>query len=188
MMRRVLTAGVLGGVVLMAWTLVVNGIFGFQARIDMNRVPTEREVYEVLRQHVVDPGRYVLNPELTPEHRMRGGQPVYSVLYSGMGHEAAGGMLWVGLAVAISGSVIGAWLLSQASQRVTASYGRKVLFFAAVGLLLALFGDLTRSGIGGYPVGDAVALALHRVIAWVLAGQVVAWRIQPEAAAAEAAP
>jgi len=58
---KVLSAGVLGAVVLIVWTIVVNGVFGFQSSIDMKQVPAEDQVYEVLRQHVVEPGRYILD-------------------------------------------------------------------------------------------------------------------------------
>lgn len=184
MMKRVIVAGVLGGVVLMVWTFVVNGVLGFQAGIDMKRIPAERQVYELLEEHIADPGRYIFNPEVTPEERFPDGQPVFSVLYSGMGHESAGGLMWVGLMVFLLAPMIGAWMLTQTSERVKSSYGRKVLFFVAIGLLLALFGDLPRFGIGGYPAKDAIAFAMNHIVVWTLVGLVVAWRIQPQKAIA----
>ena len=162
----------------MVWTFVVNGILRFQANIDMKRIPAEREVYELLKEHIADPGRYIFNPEVTPEGRFPDGQPVFSVLYGGTGHESAGGLMWVGLAVFLLSPMIGAWMLTQTSERVKSSYGRKVLFFVAIGLLLALFGDLTRFGIGSYPAKDAIAFAVNHVVAWTLVGLVVAWRIR----------
>lgn len=186
MMKSVISAGLLGAVVLMAWTVVVNGLLGFQARLDMKPLPAERQVYDVLREHVPGPGRYLVNPEADPQGRVPIGEPVYSVLYGGMGHEAAGGLAWVGLPVLLLPPMIGAWLLSHATDRLRASYGRKVLFFAAIGLLLAVSGDLARYGIGGYPLGDAMAYAVNHTVAWTLAGLVVAWRIRPRGAPADA--
>ena len=52
MAKRVVVAGLLGAVALMAWTFVVNGSFGFKARIDMNTLPAEPYVYEMLKEHV----------------------------------------------------------------------------------------------------------------------------------------
>lgn len=186
MFKRVITAGLLGGVVLMLWTFVVNGLLGFQARIDMKQIAAEREVYEVLTEHVVEPGRYVCNPALTPEERFPDGEPVFSILYGGVGHEAAGGLMLVGLVVFFVAPTIGAWLLSQASKGVLASYRRKVMFFVAIGLLLAVFADLPSFGIGGYPARDAVALGVNHIVVWTLVGLVVAWRIRPSSSGEEA--
>jgi hypothetical protein len=180
MVKRVITAGVFGWVVLMAWTIIVNGIFGFQARIDMKRIPAERQVYETLREHIVEPGRYVFNPELTAERRFLEGEPVFSVMYGGVGHEAAGGEMLFGLVVFLLAPIIGAWMLSQTTGKVMGSYPRKVLFIFAIGLLVALFADLTNFGIGSYPAKDAILLAINHIIVWTLVGLVVAWRIKPE--------
>lgn len=179
-MKRVIIAGLLGGVVLMAWTFVVNGILGFQARIDMKSIPAEREVYETLKEHVVEPGRYACNPEVTSEGRYPDEEPVFSVLYSGMGHGSAGSLMLVGLVVFFLAPLTGAWLLSRCSARILSRYWSKVAFFAAIGLLVALFSDLTDFGIGSYPPRDAVVLAVHDVVVWTLVGLVVASRIKPE--------
>jgi hypothetical protein len=59
--------------------------------------------------------------------------------------------------------LLAAWLLSQASDRILAAYPRKVLFFSALGLLLALVCDVPRFGIGGYPPQDALVFAANRL-------------------------
>ena len=76
MMRSVIAAGLLGGLVLMAWTVVVNGVLGFQASLDMKRIPAEREVYDALREHVTAPGRYIVNPEADSGGRVPNEAPV----------------------------------------------------------------------------------------------------------------
>jgi hypothetical protein len=177
MSTRVISAGLLGGVVLLVWTVVVDGLLGFRARIDMKQVPAERQVYETLKEHVVDPGRYAVNPALTSDRRFPEGEPVFSVLYGGVGHEAAGRFMLIGLALFLIVPVIGAWILSQMSGRVLSSYARKVAVFVAIGLLFALFTDLANLGIGGYPPGDAMTLAARHVIDWTLIGLVIAWRM-----------
>jgi hypothetical protein len=179
-MRRVLTAGLLGGIVLIAWTFVVNGILGFQASVDMKPMPAERQVYEILREHIVEPGRYICNPEVTSKGLFPSEEPVFSVLYGGVGHEAAGGLMLVGLAVFFAAPMIGAWMLSQTSESVKSSYPRKVLFFVAIGLLFAAFSSLTNFGIGRYPFHDALLLAANQMITWALVGLVVARWIQIE--------
>ena len=181
-MKRVVIAGLIGGVVLMALTFVVNGVFGFRARIDMKQIPAERQVYELLRESVTQPGRYVCNPEMTPDRRFPNDAPVFSVFYSGMGHEAAGKLAAIGFVISLVAPTIGAWMLSVTSARILASYPRKVLFFSAIGVLFALYGDLMSFGIGGYPLTDALMIAVFNIAAWTVVGLVVAWRIRPERA------
>ncbi|HUV36649.1 MAG TPA: hypothetical protein VMX58_06905 [Patescibacteria group bacterium] len=183
MLKKVIVAGLLGGAVLIVWTFLVNGILGFQARIDMKQLPAERHIYETLKDSNLEPGRYTCNPAPSAEGRFPDSEPVFSILYGGMGHEAAGGLMLSGLVIFVLAPMIGAWLLSMASTRILSSYWRKVLFFTAIGLLCAVFGDLAKFGIGGYPLGDAVTLAFHSIVVWTVVGLVVAWRIRPEGAA-----
>lgn len=179
MTKKVIVSGFLGGVVLMIWTFIVNGIFGLNSRIQMKTIPNERQVYEVLKENVTASGRYICNPELTTERRYPEGEPVYSVLYGGMGHEAAGSLMLIGLVVFLLTPTIAAWMLSKTTEETLSRYPRKVLFFTAIGLLFALFGDMTRYGIGDYPMRDSLILSLHNIVVWTVAGLVVAWRIKP---------
>ena len=86
----------------------------------------------------------------------------------------------IGLFVFILAPMIGAWMLTLTSDRVLSSYPRKVLFFTAIGLLFALLGELTRFGIGDYPLRDAMLLAAKDLVLWTLAGLGAAWCIRPE--------
>ena len=180
MLKKVIVSGLLGGVVLIVWGFVVNGIFGFNSSINMKQVPNERQVYEILKESIVEPGRYICNPELSLSGTFPGEEPVFSIHYSGMGHESAGGLALFQLAVFLLAPTIGAWMLSVTSGRIISSYPRKVLFFAVIGLLFAVFGDLMNFGIDDYPLNDALILAVHDIIVWTLVGLVVAWRIKPE--------
>jgi hypothetical protein len=178
-MKRIVIAGLLGSLTLIVWMVVVNGLLGFSAGLNMKRIDNEREVYETLRDNVPQPGRYVINPDTTAEGRFLEGEPVFSVLYGGMGHGSAGGHAIAGLVVMLIVPVTGAWLLSQSSDRVLSSYPRKVLYFFALGLLIALFSDFNKFGIGGYPLRDTLVLGLHDIVLWTIVGLVIAWRIRP---------
>ena len=179
MRGRILRAGLLGAVVLIVWTFVVNGVFGLQSRLDMNSVPTEDHVHQVLRDSLPGPGRYIINPPEPPKGIPPGDGPVYSVLFSGVGHPAAGSLMLLDLVLFLLAPLLAAWLLSQASDRILAAYPRKVLFFSALGLLLALVCDVPRFGIGGYPPQDALLFAANRLITWTLVGVAISWRIRP---------
>lgn len=184
MSKRVFIAGLLGTVVFIAWGTIVNGLLRFRSSIDMNVVPNESRVYEILKQNITEPGRYTCNPEVIPHEGFPGDEPVFGILYSGMGHGTAGRLMLVHLLVFILTPVIAAWMLSLTSARILSSYPRKVLFFTCIGLLVGLFGNLMGSGIGGYPLGDALLLVIHDVVLWTLVGLVVAWRLRPEPAPA----
>jgi hypothetical protein len=169
----------MGALVLMLWAFLINGLIGFRAHFDMKVLSAEREVYEVLKKRVAAPGRYAVNPEVDPERGFPGDEPVFSVLYSGAGHGAAGKLMMVGLVVFILSPLIGAWMLSQASERVLASYGRKVMFFVAIGLLFAVYSHLSSFGIGGYPLRDATMLGASDLVAWTLVGLAASWILKP---------
>jgi hypothetical protein len=180
MRKRVIISGLLGAVILIVWTFLVNGILGFGSSIDRKSISAERQVHEFLKASLSEPGRYIANPELTLAGTFPEGEPVFSIHYSGMGHDSAGTVMLVQLAMFAIAPMIGAWMLSVSSPWILSRYTRRVLFFAAMGLLIAVYGGIENFGIDGYPPVDALLLALLDVITWTLVGMVVAWRMRPE--------
>lgn len=178
MLKRIIVAGLLGGLTLICWTFVVNGILRFRVAIDMNQIDNERLVYEVLKHNINEPGRYIFNPEVT-DRGFPGDEPVYSVLYGGMGHEVAGSMTLLHLAIGFIAPTLAAWLLSLTSRRVLSSYGRRLLFFSSLGLLIGLVAHLPNFGIGSYPVSSALILFVHEIAVWTAMGLVMAWLMKP---------
>jgi hypothetical protein len=179
MTTRVLTAAVLGFLVLVLWTFVVNGMLGFTARLTMNRVADEPAVHRLLTQNVPAPGAYIVNPALTADHRFPDGAPVFAVTHSGIGHEGAGRMMLVDLGRSFALMLLAAGLLAVASDRVLARWTWRAAFVVALGVLLALGSDLTRVGIGGWPASTAIAMAGFLVGGWALAGAAIAWAMRP---------
>ena len=177
-LKRVIVAGLLGGVVLVIWFVVVDGVLGFKREIEMNQLADERAVYAFLVENVPEPGRYVVNPEISPDRAYPGDDPIFAVQYSGLGHADAGQEMLVGLVVMLLTPVVAAWLLSNASSSVLSGYGSR-LFFSVIGVVFALFGIMARFGLARYPLGDAVALSTHDLLAWVVAGLVVARFVTP---------
>jgi hypothetical protein len=178
MTRRVLLAGLLGAAVLIAWTIIVNVGFRFTARIGMEPIPNERAIYDLLREHVRQPGAYLANPEPTSTGEFPSGAPVFSIRYAGVGHEAAGRLLLIEFWIAVVSATLVAGLLSVTSARIQSRYICRVLYVATIGLLLAVSGDLAEYGIGGYPASDAVLLSANQFVSWVLAGLVMAWLVR----------
>lgn len=182
MLKRVIIPGLLGWIVLAVCTFIINGIFGFKASIDMKQIPNERQVYEVLKANITAPGRYTCNPEMTTSG-FPGNVPVYGIEYAGIGHESAGQESLLNAIAGLLAMILAAWMLSLTSARILSSYPCKVLFFVAIGLLIALYSNLPSYGIGGYPLGDALKLGAFTIFVWTLIGLVVAWRVKPEPAA-----
>ena len=178
MLGRILVAGAGGGVVLVLWSFVTNVLLGFRSRIDLNRVANEGEVHALLKQNVTAPGAYVVNPPLTPDGRFPPGEPVFGVRYGGMGHEAAGGLFLVELAVAFVAALLAAWLVSRASGRTPMSPWRAAGLLALVGALIAVYSDLPRAGIAGYPWSSVLLLGAHDIAAWLLCGLAIGWLLR----------
>lgn len=179
MFRRVILPGLVGGLVLIIWTFLVNGIFGFNSSINMKKIPEERVVYEALKENVTEPGKYSCNPEVIPEEGYPENEPVFSVIYGGVGHEAAGRLMLAQLPIFFIAPIIVAWMLSVTSRRILSRYMRKVMFVAAVGLFLAVFVRLSDFGIGSYPMNDALVLALHDLLLWTVVGIVMGGMVRP---------
>lgn len=174
MSKRILLAGVLGAIALMLWTFVTSAFFLFNVKMRMQQVPNERAVYQMLKENVTAPGVYVVNPEVVPEQGYAPGEPVFGLTYAGFGHEAAGRFVAVQPLIALVSCLLAAWLLSKASGRVLSSYARKVCFVSSIGLLVAVFGDLMKFGIGGYPATTAAIVAAYDLVSWIIAGLVIA--------------
>ena len=179
MLKKVIIPSIWGGIVLFVWTILINGFLGFNSRMNMNRVQNETHVYEILKENIEEPGRYSVNPQITSERRFPEGEPVFSVLYGGLGHEAAGWIMLVQFPIFFLAPFIGTLLLSFTSDKFLKSYWRKVLYFTGIGLIIALFTDLNNFGIGECPFIDALIFAAHDILVWTVVGIVVAWRIKP---------
>ena len=179
MTKRVIVSTILGGITMILWTFVVNGILGFRVAMDMKQLKDERAVYEVLKEHVTEPGRYACNPAPEPGRGYPEGEPAFSILYGGVGHEAAGMDTLIHLILVFVIVFLASFLLSRMSPAVLSRYGCRVLVFTGFGLLIALFSDLGHFGIADYPLKDALIIGLHNVVMWTVVGLVVAWRLKP---------
>lgn len=166
----------------MVLAILINGFFGFKYRIDMKHVPDEVTVYQVLKQHIAEPGRYLCNPPLTASGTFPENEPVFSILYGGMGHEAAGILSTVWQFIfAFFAATLSAWLLSLTSEKTLTNYSRKVFFVFLIGLTITVFSDSDNYGIGNYPLGDTLILAGNNLFQWIILGLVTALFIKPKA-------
>jgi hypothetical protein len=105
-----------------------------------------------------------------------------------MGHEAAGPLFLLDLAIALVAPTIAAWLLSLASARVLGRYWRSVAFITGIGVVVAVFSDLPKGGIGGYPLPSVLLLSAYDVAAWTLCGMAIAWLMRRGTSGVEPRP
>lgn len=180
MLKKVIIAGLIGGLTLIIWAILINGLLGFRYRLDMKMVPNEPQVYQILKENITEPGRYLCNPALTESGMFPENQPVFSILYGGMGHEAAGPLsVILDFLYAFATATLCAWLLSKTSERTISSYPRKVFFVIMTGLLFAFYSDIKKYGIGNYPLNDTLILTFHNLILWTVLGLVISLFIKP---------
>jgi hypothetical protein len=158
--------------------IIGDGILGFKRSIDMKEHPNERQVYDFLVEQMPGPGRYIINPEILPEQRFPGSDPIFSIQYSGLGHDDSGQEMLVGLFVMFLAPTTGAWLLRNASKNILSRYSMRVLFLAMIGIVLALFSILARFSLAAYSLGESLVLAVHDFAGWIFAGLAVAWIIK----------
>ena len=107
-------------------------------------------------------------------------EPIFAVTYKGYTHSTVPGFASVGVLSFLLAPMAAAWLLSQASDRVLATYFRRLLFVTALGLFIAVSSDLLRGLTDEQPFPAVAEMAIASVITWALVGLVVAWRIKPE--------
>jgi hypothetical protein len=181
MLKKTILSGVTGGIAMSLWTFVANGLLGFASKTNMKALPNEPQVYELLKSSVVEPGRYVVNPPPVEPIGYPSDEPVFGLLFSGVGHESAGILMCVELLVMFGATILVAWMLSRTGAPYRASYMRRVLFFTVAGILLALSVDLDSFGIAGRPLADAILLGTHRIAMWTFVGLVAGWFMKTEA-------
>jgi hypothetical protein len=184
MKRNVLMAGIWGGLVVSVWLVISNAILPFKSDMIHKVIPNQLEVHAVLKENITVEGTYAC-PYLGPadealfeDYR---NEPVYSITYSGYTHGS--GSLWTSLApipIPFIVTIVVAWLLSATSGEFRASFIRRVLFVAAVGLIIALYEDVLQISFGPQNANYLLFLAVNNVITWTLAGLVIARRIRAE--------
>ncbi len=186
MTKNLLISGVLGGVVMfivMAASRLFLPAVGHAVFLVM---PDQVPIHAQLKERITKSGTYVV-PYLSPEKRSAlfpdyMNEPVFAVTYRGYTHGTVPGFASVGMLSFVLAPMVAAWLLSQASERVLATYLRRVLFVSILGLFIAVSADLMSSLVDELPLASVAGKAVASVITWVLVGLFLAWRIKPQSA------
>ncbi len=185
MKKNILVAGVLGGVVMflaMAASRILLPVNKLRS------IPDQVQIHAALKERITEPGTYVF-PYMAPGDRSSRfpnyiNKPVFAVTYNGYTHATVPGFASVGILCFVLAPIAAAWLLSQASERMLATYFRRVLFVAALGFFLAVSADLLRGLTDEQPFSTVAEMGVVTLVTWILVGLVLAWRIKPETIAA----
>lgn len=188
-MKRILVAGVLGGIVLYLWGWISWAVLPWH-NSTMPDLPNEDAVMEVMKNSITQtgvyqfPGMMKANEPAWMEKFQRG--PSGTLFYTAEGRNPmAASTFVVGFILALIEALLAAWLLSCATGWQS-SYGRRVGFMALLGILGALVSHISAWNWMFFPAGYSHVMALDLVIGSTLAGLVIAWRIKPEMSAATA--
>ncbi len=186
MKKNILVAGVLGGVVM--FLAMVAGRILLPVN-ELRSIPDQVQIHAALKERITEPGTYVF-PYMAPGDRNSRfpnylNEPVFAVTYNGYTHATVPGFASVGILSFVLAPIAAAWLLSQASARMLATYFRRVLFVAALGFFLAVSADLLRSLTDEQPFSAVAEMGVATLVTWILVGLVLAWRIKPETIGAD---
>jgi len=182
MTKNILIAGLLGGIAMTVWLVVSNAMLPFKSELMHKRLPLEDQLalHGALAAHVTETGLYSVpylphgDEDRFPDYR---DQPVYAVHYDGTTHGAGSPLSAMPFAAIFASALLAAWMLASAGDGVRSGYLRRVLFIAAIGVIMALADDVLQMSFGPQPRDYLTFLAVNNVVTWLIAGLVIGGRI-----------
>ena len=199
MMKRVLLAGLLGGLVIFVWGSLSHMVLGL-GEIGVKGMPNEDAVLAALHTSVPEPGFYFfpsmgLSPNSPREQRMAvmaeiekkasTGPSGIVVFHPNNGVTFSAPRLMTELALNVAQALLAAILLAWATGLGT--YVSRVLFVATAGLLASLSTNVQYWNWYGFPSDYTAAYIANELVAFVVCGLVVAAIVKLPAMAARRA-
>lgn len=177
MIKRILLAGFLGGIVLFVWTIISTSLIPLNGDRP-GTIPGDKEVHTTLKEKITEPGIYFVpdhpddNVDEYPDYE---NEPIFTIYYAGTTPGTFVGQMIYELFCILFAPIIAAWLLSVTSKQILGKYSRRVLFVVVLGLFIAVYGDLFIQK----PADRIILSSINHLIGWTLAGLVIAWRMKP---------
>ena len=149
----------------------------------MRSIPDQVPVHAALKARITEPGTYVF-PYATHEDRSALfpdylNEPIFAVTYKGFTHSTVPGFASAGILSFLLAPMAAAWLLSQASEKVLATYIRRAAFVASLGFFIAVSTDLLRALSDEQTLVAVAGAAVLSILTWSSVGLVLAWRVKP---------
>ena len=194
-MKRILLAGILGGLTLFVWMFVAHEFLGL-GEMGVGEIPSEALVLNAMRGAIPEAGFYLfpgfgLGPNPSSEQR-KAAMPEYMKKYeqsphgvlvyhpaSGPFHFAAA--LGREFALNVLEAVLAAWLLSYAGSG--RGYSARVGFVVVAGVLAAISTNVEYWNWYAFPGNYIAGYMTTQIVGFVLAGFVIAAFVKSEAVA-----
>jgi hypothetical protein len=185
-MKKLLLAGVVGGVIMFVWAMLYWAVLGIGSSSMKNTVD-ETAVAATLKSNLGPQGVYVLpsmpasqSPADMDAHMKKyEAGPIAMIIYNPSGADPMmTGQLIGGLILNILTCLVAAWFLSR-STASTSSYFSRVAFCGMFGILVSLASHLLNWNWMGYPLDYITKWIVDCVIGFILAGLGIAAFIKP---------
>jgi hypothetical protein len=185
---RTILAALLAAFVVMIWGAVSWVVLPWHL-MTMSTIPDGEAVVSVLSERLAEPGIYHY-PGVPEEggdarveeawaERYRRGPNIHFLAYSVEGFEPSNPWIYVrGFLLNVVAAFLAAALLARAAPALP-RFGHRVLFVALLGGFAAVQARLLDWNWWAFPLDYSLVMAVDLVVAWTLAGLVLAWRIGP---------
>ena len=196
MNKRILLAGLLGGIALFMWGSLSHIVLGLGS-VGIKEIPRAQEaaVESSLRAALPESGFYIFPGMGIPagastqdkqaatklyEQKYRQGPNGILIFHPEGAEVMTPGQLMIQLALTIVEALIAAWLLSLTT---LTTLGSRIGFVVVLGVLMALVTNVEYWGWYGFPTNYTLAYMLDKVIGFLVVGGVVAFITRTRAAA-----
>ncbi|HJU89482.1 MAG TPA: hypothetical protein VJ672_08825 [Gemmatimonadaceae bacterium] len=186
-MRRILLAGLFGGLAAFIWGALSWGVLPFQTA-KFADIPDEGLIAESLKARLTEqavyhypsfpPASASAEEEAAWQRRLQTGPVIPMLVYMPSGTKPLPAALAGEILFDIAAATVAAWLLSLVLPRL-AGFAARVGFVASLGILAALATHGSDWNWGMLPARYAVISSLDLAIEWLLVGLVLAWRLAP---------
>ena len=183
MTKKILLAGLAGGIVIYIWGIISHLVLPL-GEVGIKQIPSEEQVVTALQDNIKESGFYFFpgeehSPDMTKdqhkiamqkwEEKIRKG-PNGILIYTPQGKAPMSPkQLLIELLSNIAGALVAAFLLAKAVSGIT-SFGVRVLFVALLGLFASLAIDISYWNWYGFPGSFTIAAITDEVVGWGLAG------------------
>jgi hypothetical protein len=194
-MKRLLLAGILGGVTLFVWTFVAHQFLGL-GEMGVAEIPNEAVVLNAMRGAIPEAGFYIfpgvgLGPKATMEER-KAAMPDYMKKYEQSPHGVLvyhpasgpfnfGAALGRQFALQVLQALLAAWLVSSAASG--RGYSARVGIVVVAGVLVAMSTNVEYWNWYAFPGNYVAGYMTTQIVGFVLAGFVIAAFVKSEAVA-----
>ena len=194
-MKRMVLAGILGGLVYFAWGMAAWMVLGIHSTT-IKPLPMDLEVTAALTDSKIDTGVYSSPTPANPEemtdkessfYKSHLAGPVYMVYYNAEGSEPMGmGMMVRGLVFDMMAALLAACLLSSALGDCQ-SYAKRVGFVVGLAVFVALVAHAAYWNWMRFPSGYTINFIVDIILGWTIAGLVIGAIVKPNSPVVPAA-